>query len=124
MWDGFNQRKFPRLSLKCEVRLNPEDSSRVIRATTENVGVGGICLLQDQALDRFSKCQIVLELSKEHPKIQCEGKVCWIIPHSQPLAKTTQYDTGIEFVGMKAETRDVLRQFIEDLQSRGFKDIA
>lgn len=124
MWDGFNQRKFPRLNLKCEVRINPQDTSRVIRATTENVGVGGICLLQNQELARYSKCQITLELSPEYPKIESDGKVCWIIPHRQPLAKTTEYDTGIEFVGMKSEMRDVLRQFIEDLQSRGFKDIA
>lgn len=113
MWDGFNQRKFPRINLKCEIVIFPVSDHPPIKATTENVGVGGVCVIQDKKLDRFTRCKIKLELSDTVEALECDGKVCWIIPKSNPIGKTKGYDTGIEFVGLSADQRVRLEEFLQ-----------
>ncbi len=123
MWDGFDQRKFPRINLKCEVRLNPENSAQTIVAETENVGVGGLCIIQQEELPRFSRCHIALDLEDDLPRLACEGKICWIIPKRDPKSKERKFDTGIEFVGLKEEDRERVRRFIQTRTARGFENI-
>lgn len=123
MWDGFNQRKFPRLNLRCEIKINLEAESRSIQANTENVGSGGVCLIQTEPLERFSRCYVLLELDKDLPGIKCEGKVAWVIPRKNPLSKDKVFDTGIEFVKLKPEDQERLRAFILSCLQSGFKEI-
>ncbi|MDD5218684.1 MAG: PilZ domain-containing protein [Candidatus Omnitrophica bacterium] len=122
MWDGFNQRKFPRLNLQCEVMIRPERDDRPLITKTENVGVGGVCIIQDQPLERFSRCRIRLELDQNTPSIECEGKVCWIIPKRTPLTQSKQFDTGIEFVGLSDQEKDRLKVFIQERLPKRNKD--
>ena len=125
MWDGFDKRKFPRLKLRCEILIEPpEPGTPPILATTENVGEGGVCLIQDKPLERFSRCQLRIELEKNIPKIECAGKVIWIIPRREPLGQKTRYDTGIEFQEIKPEDREKIRSFIQAILPKGFQQIS
>ena len=124
MWDGFNQRKFPRLKLRCEITVQPEGTSKPFVAMTENVGVGGVCVIQDRKLDRFTPCIIRLELEKGEPQIECQGKVMWAIERREPNRHDHKYDTGIEFTDLNPKGHDRIRDFIKQLLSKGFVEIA
>jgi c-di-GMP-binding flagellar brake protein YcgR len=124
MWDGFDQRRFPRLQLNCEIIIHPEAEKAPIATKTENVGAGGVCVVQGESLERFSRCRIRLELDKNLPVIECTGKVVWIIPRREPLSREKQFDTGIEFVDIQPGDRERIRTFIQELLPKGFQEIA
>ena len=113
MWDGFNKRKFPRLNLRCELTLrSPYASGQVIRTQTENVGAGGICVILNQPLDRFTPMLIRLELDASLPWIECEGRVMWSVPVGETASKKKAFDTGVEFLGLEPAQQDLVRYFV------------
>lgn len=113
MWDGFNQRKFPRVNLQCEILIQAEEASAPITTTTENVGTGGVCVILDQLLERFSKCQIRLHLEDKKPSLDCRGKIVWAVPTGEIKNPKKKYDTGIEFVELEPAGGQRIRDFIE-----------
>jgi hypothetical protein len=112
MWDGFNKRKFPRLALRCEVTILSDLTGKPLVTLTENVGIGGVCIILDHQLERFSKCRLRLEL-EEGTSIECDGRVVWAVPTQGARPNSKQYDTGIEFTGLDAETSGRIRQHLE-----------
>ena len=119
MWDGFNKRKFPRVNLQCEITIHPDAEPAVpIAATTENLGIGGVCVILDQPLDRFANCRVRLSLNETLPGVDCFGRIVWMVPTKTPLARENRFDTGIEFLNLDPESANAIRQFLE---SRGDK---
>lgn len=113
MWDGFNKRKFPRLNLKCQLILKrPSPSAAIIHAQTENVGAGGVAMLLERALERFSVLHIRVELDPSLPWIECEGKVVWVVPSRDQVSKIERFDTGIEFQNLQPAAEDLVRQYV------------
>jgi c-di-GMP-binding flagellar brake protein YcgR len=112
VWDGFNKRKFPRLHLTCEVVVRPQGKELAIKTTTENVGMGGICVMLEQPLERFDRCKVVLELKDGEPPVQCSGRSVWIVPHRDIKTSRTLYDTGIEFLDIDDFSRQRLQAFL------------
>src|SRR5262245_42535232 len=112
MWDGFNQRKFPRLNLRCEIDI-VSDAQSPFHVTTENIGVGGVCVILDKALERFSKCHLRLDVNAKHD-LECEGKIVWIVPTRDSKSSKKRYDTGIEFTGLEPDQLEKLRKYIEN----------
>lgn len=113
MWDGFNKRKFPRLNLRCEVILRKRPEEDVIRAQTENVGAGGIALILERQLERFSVISLRLELDPNLPWIESDGKVVWAVPSREAGARKTRYDTGIEFLNLDPGQQELIRRYVE-----------
>lgn len=112
MWDGFNKRKFPRLNIQCEIDILSEVESSPIRTGTENIGVGGVCVILDKPLERFSKCRIKMDLKDK--KVTCDAKVVWIVPTRETGKNSKKrFDTGLEFVDLAPESLTALRSFIE-----------
>lgn len=113
MWDGFNKRKFPRLSLRCELILqNQSIGSQVFRIQTGNVGAGGVCVMLERPLARFSLISVRLELDPNLPWIECQGKVIWSVPSREMLSKKESYDTGIEFLNLEPAHQDLIRHYV------------
>lgn len=112
MWDGFNKRKFPRLSLRCEIVLRNQSGVQVVQAQTDNLGAGGLCLILDRALERFSTLSLRLELDKNLPWIECQGKVIWIVASREIGEKKDSFDTGIEFLGLEPAEEDLIRSYV------------
>jgi c-di-GMP-binding flagellar brake protein YcgR len=112
MWDGFNKRKFPRLNIHCEINILSEEEKAPIRTSTENLGVGGVCVILDKPLERFSKCRVKLDL--QHKEFLCDAKVVWIVPtRSEAKSTKRRFDTGLEFVGLEPEQLSAIRGYIE-----------
>ena len=123
MWDGFNKRKFPRLNLKCEIYVHSSPAAPAVKTVTENLGVGGVCFILDQPLERFSRCKIRLELDPKIPLIEGLGKVVWTIPVGDASSSKKRFDTGVEFQDLKAGDRELISTFIESRLPKGFKQI-
>ena len=115
MWDGFDKRKFPRVKLRCEITIQPPAPPGPINSFTQNVGAGGVCVILDASLKRFAVCRVRLEVGKDLPTIECDSRVVWSVPIGQAKSKKTQYDTGLEFLGMDPEITQVLRDYLENL---------
>ena len=123
MWDGFNQRKFLRIKRRCEMTILPEGETSPIVTMTENIGVGGVAVIQDHRLERFTKCLIRLELEQDLPEIECHGKVVWIIESKEPTVREHKFDTGIEFTDITPEARERIQSFIRKRLPKGFEEI-
>ena len=113
MWDGFDKRKFPRVNLRCEVTLRGESQGQTLRTQTQNVGAGGVCILLERSLERFTPVSVRLELDPNLPWIESVGKVVWVVPSREGAAKRESFDTGIEFVGLDPGHQDLIRSYIE-----------
>jgi c-di-GMP-binding flagellar brake protein YcgR len=111
MWDGFNKRKFPRLNIHCEINILSETQKGPIRTNTENLGIGGVCVILDKALERFSKCRVKLDLNDK--EVSCEAKVVWIVPTRETSSSKKRFDTGLEFIGLEPEHLTELRSYIQ-----------
>ena len=113
MWDGFNKRKFPRLNLRCELILRDRPEGEILRAQTENVGAGGVCVILERPLERFSLLSLRLELDPSLPWLESSGKVVWAVSSREAQTKKECFDTGIEFVEMEPAHQDLVRHYVE-----------
>lgn len=108
MWEGINQRKFPRVSYKCLIRINKDSGQELIDTFTENVGAGGICVVVDRDLGLFEKVDLEIFLTDSDEPIKCGGSVVWVVKrHAKSGGELELFDTGIEFVDIK--DKDVKR---------------
>lgn len=119
MWDGFNKRKFPRLNLRCEVILRDRPQGRILKAKTENVGAGGVCIILETPLERFSLVSVRLELDPNLPWIECLGKTVWVVPAREILPKKERFDVGIEFVNLDIGHQELIRSYVESRVAAG-----
>ncbi|HLF18923.1 MAG TPA: PilZ domain-containing protein [Candidatus Omnitrophota bacterium] len=103
-WDGLNRRRFPRVKFPCLVVIHQKegDSKETILCHTENVGVGGTCIIIKQHVKLFAPVDIELDLMDMKEHVKCKGKVVWNIRRRKETDnKPLFYDIGIEFVDIK-----------------------
>ena len=104
MWEGMNQRRFPRVQSRCIVRVRQHGATSAISAVTENIGVGGVCVLLDQGIDIFSPVELELAVEDGKPPIRSQGTVVWVV-RQRELKKKQAFDTGIEFTNLAPEDK-------------------
>lgn len=114
IWDGFNKRKFPRATLRCELTLKDKpQAEEVLKTQTENVGAGGVCVILERRLDRFAPVWMRLELDPSLPWIEGKGKVVWAVATQSSPTEKKHFDTGIEFVGLDTGQQELIRRYVE-----------
>lgn len=111
MWDGFNKRKFPRISLDCQVSVSPQGKMKILNSKTENLGAGGVCLITSEEVSRFDRCHFKIEMPGSEA-IDGKGKVVWVIPRKVAKDPQTTYDVGIEFTDFEGDGQKRLMQFL------------
>lgn len=104
MWQGIDQRRFPRAQYQCTVKVAQEGNLPDIAAVTENVGLGGVCLLLEKGLDIFSPVELELALSDGKPPLKIKGTIVWVVRRRE-LKKGPCFDTGVEFAGLSEEEK-------------------
>lgn len=112
LWDGFNKRKFARLHLTCDVSIQPVGKQKILTASTEDVGMGGVSVLLSEPMERFDRCKISLELKDGEPPVQCTGRSVWVIPSQDRKSSKKNFDTGLEFLDMDEFSRKRLQAFL------------
>ena len=96
-WDGIDKRKFPRIQYKCLIKVCRMPQGHVLSTYTENMGVGGICVVLGERLELFEKVELELILRDGNLPISCIGDVVWVVKKSAFDTTDLTYDTGIEF---------------------------
>ncbi len=115
MWQGINKRNFPRVERKIVVNARFKDGVEHVTAHTENIGCGGICVLLDKELEKFSQLTLQLQLEDGKGPIECDGRVVWSVKSGQLGNKAIQYDIGIEFVNISvAELERISEEVLKD----------
>ena len=111
-WAGLHQRVFPRFSARCDITISSR--SGTIKAKTQNIGVGGVCVILERELEKLSEARLHLVLNESSP-IECKARVVWMIRSKQPSTGKTSYDTGFEFIELDPKDKDRIQFFIDQL---------
>ncbi|MFT7538779.1 MAG: Tfp pilus assembly protein PilZ [Lysobacterales bacterium] len=116
-WDGLNRRKFPRVNYPCLVVLRDTDQEAGILLThTENIGIGGVCVILKQNVKMFSLVDLELDLLDLGDHIKCEGKVVWNVQRKMDESKKPlYYDVGIEFEVVDEKNKERLDTIVKRL---------
>lgn len=113
MWDGFDHRKFPRVNAECRIYIKKDQSqSSPLIAKTENIGVGGLCVVLREALPKLSSLRIQLDLQDGEGPIQCAGRVAWTVESRDFVSEEKTHDTGIEFMDLNDLSRERIKRVI------------
>lgn len=115
-WSGLDQRKFPRIRHACVVSLRQASARPSIATTTENIGVGGVCVLLGQGLDIFAPVDLELALNDGRPPLACRGMIAWVVRRRE-MNRPPIFDTGIEFVNLDPDDRGRLDQLLAAITS-------
>ena len=95
IWQGMDNRRFPRADYPCKVVVLRSDLRRTFSTHTENIGTGGICVVISKELPKFCPVEVLLYLKDGLAPIECNGRIIWVIQ------RETNFDTGIEFIDIK-----------------------
>ena len=117
MWQGIDQRRFPRASYKCVATLRQEGQSTTVSTVTENIGMGGVAVLLDQSFDIFSSVDLEISLNDGKPPLRVQGTVVWVV-RRRDVKKGPSFDTGIEFADLPAEDRARIEAVIDKAISK------
>ena len=114
-WSGLDQRAFPRLSARCDIAIHDRLFSQGLEAKTQNVGVGGVCVILDQALEKLSQVRLRLTLNESEKPFECDGRVVWMVRSKEPASGKVSFDTGIEFLNLTPQNQARVEHFIQNL---------
>ena len=118
-WEGLNRRKFPRVNYPCLVVIRgggDSEKDNVILTHTDNIGVGGVCVVLKQNVKMFSEVELELDLLDLGEHICCRGKVVWNIQRqSEAEEKPLFFDIGIEFLNVTEEDQKRLERTVDRL---------
>ena len=113
MWNGINRRKFPRANYPCRITVRRKDHPDNLSSQTENIGIGGICVMLPKDLGIFAPVEIQLDLLDGNPIIECDGTIVWIVAKKEAIDKT--FDTGIEFTNLKRKDESRINDIVEKI---------
>jgi Tfp pilus assembly protein PilZ len=116
-WDGLNRRKFPRVNYPCLVVVKDgEEKAEAFLTHTENVGLGGVCVIMKKNLKIFTSVDVELDLLDFGDHICCKGKIVWNVRRtSDASTKPLYYDIGIEFENLHDKETERLATVVQNL---------
>ncbi|MBU1888311.1 MAG: PilZ domain-containing protein [Candidatus Omnitrophica bacterium] len=113
MWSGINKRKFPRANYPCIISVKRKDHDDTVSAKTENIGIGGICVMLPKDMGIFAPVEIQLDLLDNQPLIKCDGAIVWVVAKKTDNNKL--YDTGLEFTNMARKDAMRINEVVEKI---------
>ncbi len=121
MWSGIDKRRFPRANFECHVVVRRKDHPESFSTQTENIGVGGICVILDKGLELFTEVVVEVALPDEQTPLISDGKVVWVVKEA---GRNKRFDTGIEFVDLPEEQQKRIERIIENILKGVYKKAA
>ncbi|MFQ5953124.1 MAG: PilZ domain-containing protein [Candidatus Omnitrophota bacterium] len=116
IWDGIDQRRFPRVNYKCLIRISEGGREEVIDTFTENIGAGGICVVLEKGFDLFEKVGLEVSLGGSDEPIHCDGSIVWVVKrHPAKKTEKLKFDTGIEFINIQENDRERVSRLVDDI---------
>jgi len=116
MWNVVDRRRFPRANYPCVIKIVRKKPYFSISTHTENIGSGGICVILENDLGRFTPVELELTLPNGLEPVRCGGQAVWVVKGRYPGERPPKrYDTGIEFVDLKEDDRKRIGCIIENI---------
>jgi len=100
------------------VNIRQEGKTSLITTETENVGLGGVCVLLERELNIFSPVELELTLVDEKPPLKVQGTIVWVVRRAD-RKKGPCFDTGIEFAELTPEHKTRLQAVIQSASHAG-----
>lgn len=121
-WDGLDRRKFPRVNYPCLVVIKDSDENKDVLLThTENIGIGGVCVILKKDLGMFNPVELEIDLLDLGDHIKCKGKVVWNVQRNLESAnKPLFFDIGIEFDELSEGDQNRLKTIVKKLVEKNF----
>ncbi len=120
-----NQRKTPRVKVRVVVvssddeavkmLLDYPDSEAYLYDYSTNFSEGGIFLKTGKTLPVGKSLLIKFTIPNDINLLEARGVVKWVTTESEAQKDGTDCGIGIEFVGMKEETKQRIKGFIKDI---------
>ena len=122
-WDGLERRKFPRANYPCLVTLrHQQDKPEAMLTHTENIGIGGVCVILKRGLKLFTPVEVEIDLMDAAAHVKCAGKVVWSVQRKESEKKKPSfYDTGIEFVNLSEKDLHRIQEVVTRLVEAGME---
>lgn len=115
-WSGIDKRKFARVFFECTVTVKKKGTPLVFHTHTENISLGGICVILGKELFKYTPVELELFLPDDFPPVRCRGTIVWSIKRAEYLKKKpSQYDTGIEFAELFDEDKARIERIVNEL---------
>lgn len=111
-WAGLDQRAFPRIAAQCDIWIG-DSTAGLIKARTQNLGAGGVCVILDRELEKLSGVHLRLTLRDWPAPLECDGRVVWMVPSKELASGRVSYDIGVEFLNLKESDRERIQSFID-----------
>ena len=120
-WEGLNRRKFPRAKFPCLIKVSHENSpTETILTHTENISVGGVCVIIKKHMEMFAPVLIEVDLMDGSDIIAGRGRVVWTVRRkATEQLKPAFYDTGIEFVNLDRQAASRINNTVDYLVRTG-----
>lgn len=119
MWRGIDKRRFPRVNYKCNVIIQKGNKPAVSISTfTENIGVGGVCVVLEEPVEIFSEVEMELFFSDGISPIKCKGSIVWVVKRAVLDKSKAVYDTGVEFLDISDVDKSKIETIINDALSK------
>jgi hypothetical protein len=113
-WDGLNRRKFPRINFPCLIFIGGVSSQETAILThTENIGIGGVCVIIKEDIKNFCPVKVELDLMDMGDHVKCDGRVVWNVRRSEKAQKKMLHDIGIEFQHLSDKDQQRINQAVE-----------
>ena len=115
-WDGLNRRKFPRLRYPCLLTVRENETQETLLTHTENIGLGGVCVILKRNLKIFSEVKLEIDLLDFGDHVCCPGKIVWNVRRRSDIEKKPLfYDIGIEFSSITDSDKKHLQTVVKNL---------
>ncbi len=120
-WDGLERRTFPRANYPCLVTIrHKENKPEALLTHTENIGIGGVCVILKRSFRLFTPVELELDLLDTTTHIKCAGKIVWCVQRKDSEKKKPSfYDTGIEFGDISVNDKKRVQLIVERLIQMG-----
>ena len=115
VWQGIDQRRFPRANFKCVVTIRQVGEPTAVSTNTENIGLGGICVMLDKGLDIFSPVDLELNLEDGKGPLKVQGTIVWVVRRRE-LRRGPSFDTGVEFAQLSAEDKARIEAILDKVK--------
>lgn len=108
MWQGVDNRKFPRAVYPCKVVVTRAGMSEQFSTQTENIGKGGVCVVLEKGLEKYCPVALTIYLSDGKPPLEGDGRVVWSVKRKEA------FDTGIEFLSIRGEDSQRIERIVRE----------
>lgn len=120
MWDGVNRRNFARVEYPCLITVRKNTTPiQAVLTHTEDLSINGVRVLIREKIELRSEIDLEIDLKDTLATVLSKGVIKWVqeIPPQKENA-VAHYDTGIEFIGLKAENKSRIKVIIDHLLSK------